>query len=674
MKIHIDKSRHVWLSCGYLEEYGISKKTIKNWSIRNVTTRKYIDKHAFINYDTIPEPTRKRLPSKAVLRHDERQACRESLQKYFFRELEKAYSGTPVVKWRNEIKRENPQISNEHINGFARRASVFEKILEIYHGRKGELDSLHGAYLQLYPDGYTAKNRFCMILKKAGQNGILSAVVDSRVTREQKPRYGDDIQYFATYILSHNKAYSIKMSHDIFRELCEKKGCRAPGITWFQNFYNANKNIIDRNRFGKAGFEKDSQNYAKIIPALYSGDQWQMDGWRIPVYCKKYRDGGKTEYFVTYCLFAVLDAHSRKIIGFHISSENTESILKGLEMAVKETLSLPYEIVADNHSFNRTKEAGSLRDEVERLGVTWTVDSNPRRKAILERTFKTLGERHFKQNYGYIGQGVKSKEKAGITQQELKDLYTKPENFLTFDRVVTLTCLIIDKYNNSVLSKLGDTPHNVYGKCEKPHLVPVDIFKRISLFVRKSEYRVRHGQITIQRGAYRYEYQLPAKYSLQYNNRDVCVRYSGFDEIYLYECDTDSPICRVPQKTAIHGALANQTEKDEEYLLKNRGRIRGIEVQARKKKERLFDAASIINPDAYDAVNRITTPKDVIEAARQNGAVREKLREFGINPENVNPFPGVDEMLDTSLKPRKKENRHPFGVEGNNMDDKLIIE
>ena len=170
-------------------------------------------------------------------------------------------------------------------------------------------------------------------------------------------------------------------------------------------------------RQGKSAHDKETANYAKIIPALYSGDQWQMDGWDIPVYCKKRSEKGGVEYFVKYVLFVVMDVHSRKIIGFDVAeSENTETILTALDMAVRNTKTLPNELVADNHSWNKTKEAASLKDITEKLGMIWTIDSNPRRKAILERAFRTLGDKHFKRYYGYLGQGIKSKMKNGTSR------------------------------------------------------------------------------------------------------------------------------------------------------------------------------------------------------------------------------------------------------------------
>jgi len=676
MKIYVENIRRVWLSYEYLKGYKISEKTIWAWKQRHVGRYYYFNHRAFIDYDTIPEPTRKLLPNKACLRLDSKLYNREKRQEELFNELNEAYNSIAVAKWSNEIHAISPRFKDKDIEFFSRRAAVFERALEVYHGACGDLECLHKAYLQLFPDGYRMKNRFRMALSHAREKGILSVSVNYNHLTCKKKTYTKEHEYIAGYVLSLSNGYSNKEAYNKFREACEDSKIKTPGFTWFREYKAANKNLIEKNSLGKSRYDAQNRIYATIIPAEYSGDQWQIDGWEIPVYCKKYTGDEKRILFVKYILFAVMDAHSRKIIGTYVSeSENTESILKGLEIAVRDTSTLPYEIVSDNHSFHKTQEAGNLKDDFSALGVHWTVDSNPRRKAILERSFRTLGDKHYKKQYGYIGQGVKTKIKNGVTQQELMDIYNKPENMLGFEQVLAITTLVIDEYNNSVIEKLGDSPNSLYEKSERPHAIPVDIFERMKLFVRKSEYKVIHGQITIQRGMYRHEYQLPAKYSESYNNKTVGVRYADFERIYLYDIDTDKPIDSVCKKPQIHGALANQTPKDMDLLNKNSGRIRGIESKGRKKKRNLYDDAIILNPNAYEHINKITTPKDVIQEIKQKGYLIDSIQgDYDINVNNIAPLPVINTMLDPDFKPEKgKDNKHPFHK---NIDpiEKITIE
>ncbi len=89
----------------------------------------------------------------------------------------------------------------------------------------------------------------------------------------------------------------------------------------------------------------------------------------------------------------MIDACTGRVVGSYVdSSENTETILKGLENAVETTGVLPFEIVSDNHSFNQTKEAEHLKNALTTIGVHWTVSMNPRRKSKVERSFRTFGD------------------------------------------------------------------------------------------------------------------------------------------------------------------------------------------------------------------------------------------------------------------------------------------
>lgn len=677
--IHIDKHQDFWLTYEYLLNKGVSQGTINNWITRNDCFRKLIENIAYVAYDTIPERTRRKLPSKEELKTEYNYLRFKHLENRFFEELEKAYNGINANRWQNQIMEEYEGIQTEKANELGRKAVVIERAVEIHRAfarSHGSLMALHNAYLRLYPGSYSMKNRFCQALTKARKEGVLSVAVDRRLFTAGRPeKYAELHKYYALVVLSHNKSYDLGTAYDIFSNACMGDNIEVPSIQWFELYKKTNKNLIERHRLGESASDDKNRTYAKIIPALYAGDQWQIDGWNIPVFCKIPNGKGGFEYWKRLVLFAVLDANTRRIVGYRVGmSENTEVILKGLEMAVKRTSCIPYEIVSDNHSFNKTKEAGSLKEDMEQLGSTWTVDSNPRRKAILERAFRTLGDKHYKMRYGYIGQGVKTKIENGITQQELRDLYQKPDNFLTYEQVIALTVDAVETYNNSIIKKLGDTPNNLYEASEKPNAIPVDLFKRMSLFTRKSEHKVSHGQITIIRAGQTYEYQLPAEYSEKYNNQVVTVCYADFNEIFLFEKGTDQPICGVRLKSAIHGALANQAEADKEQLFKNKGRITGIKTKGRKKKENLFDGANTINPEAYEHINKLTASKDVLKGIQDSEHKQNIIiDEYNINPGSIKSFPIVDEMLDASLKPRKKGVKNPFQVEYTGELKKIII-
>ena len=75
MNIRIDtKQRIVWLSYEFLMGYGIPEGTINWWSTNDSCRRICVDGRAFLDYDTIPVPTRAKLPTKEAIKAEYRQA------------------------------------------------------------------------------------------------------------------------------------------------------------------------------------------------------------------------------------------------------------------------------------------------------------------------------------------------------------------------------------------------------------------------------------------------------------------------------------------------------------------------------------------------------------------------------------------------------------------------
>lgn len=674
MNICVDHKKRVWLSYEYLKGYGISENSIDNWKKRHIGRYYHFDQQTFIDYDTIPAPTRKKLPDKLFLIQDAGDEEQNALQHYFFRELNEAYNSMNVNKFRNEILKISDRFSNDELLKFSRKAAVFERILSIYHGKKGDINPLHKAYLQLFPDGFSMRNRLIMAIKQARTKGILSVAVNRSCLNKPKETYTENYKFYAMSILSHSKGYYISDAYKKFKEQCEDDKIKTPSFKWFWNYYRNNKNDIDRGRLGASAWEAKNMYYMKLIQAEYSGDQFQIDGWRIPIYGKKLNSKGMIERFVTYNLLTVMDVHSRKIIGYDISEkENTETILKGIEMAIKETGILPFEIVSDNHSFHKTEEAGNLKKELFDLGVTWTVSSNPKRKVVVERAFETLGDKHFRNQYGYIGGGIRSKKENAIPPSELVDKYTKTDNLLTYTQIVGITAGVIDEYNNTVIDKLKDTPNTMYEKSERPHAIPCNDFQRALLFFPKKTLKVSHGQITMIQGVHKYEYILPSEFFKKYNNQKISVRYikDKPDEVYLFDLQTDEHICISKQKEAAHAALANQTDRDKQLFLNNSGRNKG--AKSDKKMEKLFKAANGDNLDAHERISKRTASKDMIAEIKGNPVIRGQIQEqFGFNVDKIPDLPKIDEMLIPGLKPRKeKDIKRPCQREG--IMEKLTI-
>lgn len=677
--IYLDtKLQDYWLSYEWLEAHSVSENTYSSWCQREQCHRMYLNGRAYINYDTIPEPTRVKLPTKDEILAEHNRKKIAHLEKRYTHELQEAYRSMQFPVYVKEIQsnKEYSKLSREQITEFARKACVIERAvwMQKEYGHPSKLEALFYAYKSIYPNDYSLKNRLSMALKRAREEGVLSVAIDKRLFREIAPKYTAVYHQLAEAFLRDSRTFSMPVCHEKVVAACDDLNIDAPSFWWLRDYYRKNKESIDIDRFGKETHEKESALYAKIIPAKNRNTQWQIDGWEIPIYGKRPNSKGGVETFFKFVLVAVLDAHSRKMIGYCIAeSENTTSILKAIEIAVKNTGKLPYEIVADNHSFNKTCEAKYLKAAMDKIGVIWTVDSNPRRKAILERAFRTLGEVHFKDKYGYIGQGVRSKMKGGRMPQELIDAYTKNQTrFLTYEQITTIAMACILEYNEKIKPSLKQSPNERYELSKDKCSFEVDTFTRMSLFCKQTELKVSHGQITIKRGMYTYEYQLPSAFSTAYNGKNVGVYYQDYDEVYLFDLETKEPICSIYQKNDIHGAMGDQSEQDVENLYKNAGRIKGNKSKESKRKQAIDNEADTINPNAVDAINKLKVPKELVKELEQNKELQKLVIDQGVNTAKVTELPEIGAIAYKRVE--KKENKSPFMLTKALEIGKIIIE
>lgn len=621
-----ESKKELYLPYSFLLSKNISQNTIDNWSKRGLSVIKRVGINAYILYDSIPAPTRAKLPSKeAIIKEFERQKDDDSVD-YFYEILSKARDDNFPL-YRDVYSK---HFNDERIVEYSKKHAVIEEILTIRYKYKEEgtrcpSRDVWRAYCKIYPDDYVYEY-FLNVMKKAEDEGIERILIKQNVPVKRK----FDARYTKMVIdcLSSKKRYNQPQIFDKICKACEKKGWEKPSLSWVK-LKIKEQYILGGARDGKNYEFYNRRPYMGLLKAQNANSQWQIDGWRLPFYMKG---------FETLSVFWVIDSYSGKVLGSFIdSSENTETILKGIESAVKETGVLPFEIVSDNHSFNQTKEAEDFKGKLSRIGVTWTVSMNPRRKSKVERSFRTFGDNFCKDEYGYTGQGIKSRMKNGRPSQEYIDKAVK--NPLTREQIILIAGRCIEAYNNAV-GKDGKSPNMRYDEAVNDESRRKKSFKMseldlISLFIRRSEATARRGQITIERGGVKYEYLMNAKQYYKLNNCKYGIRYAAFDEIYLYDIDTDKYIDCLKRKKYAHGALADQTEEDIELINRHSGRLRGIENAIKQERERIYKEAVSIDPDAAYVMNPLLTPKSDFEEYRRNGNLIKFADRHGIRPEDV---------------------------------------
>ncbi len=658
--------RDYFLSYNYLNNYGVGTNTIKKWIARESAIRIYNNSIPFIKYSSIPKASRSKLPSEADLHSLLIENLHNDRQEFYNNLLKTAYE-KDFLKYKETYSSDDRLSSDQKIL-CARLRAVWEKVLAYNSGARGVTEHLFKAFNTIFKGKYETYAAFCTVKSKARKN-IDSVVIDTRWFREQHSPIDPQIQYWAKALLCDPVNRTAKSIWRDLEKLCAESKLDSPSYSWIKKFVKEhNKNVeIHALRNGREKSFNDIEPYARINHALHVGSQWQIDGWDLPFYYQGEHKGKLTSY-LKLVLFAVRDAHSKKIVGYSIGeSENTQLILEALQDAVKNTGFFAFEILSDNHSFNKTKEAEYFKEALDTIGVTWSIDQNPRRKAIAERYFKHLGEAHCKKYNGYIGQSIKTKEKTGRPSQEYQDQFTKSGFWLTKDEIKLIGVKAVEEFNNTPQTKLDNlTPNEVHERGQKPYILKLDLEERLRLFTKKTELTVIRGQINLTRGGVTYEYQLDSEQFTKLNGKKVIVRYEDYGTIYLFD-HKDRSMGLVHQKVAINGALADQTQEDIEKFHKNKGRLNGIKAKARKANEKLRDEALAISPEAFEALNRITTPKDILKEVQQSYELRQRAQELGINLEMVEVGAKPKTYLPESLREKREEKKSPFSVRGNHQ-------
>ena len=640
----------LYLSYAYLKKCGVTEAAIKNWVQRKTCKGLLRDGLAYLNYDEIPAPTRKKLPRKIDLEAEcHLQEDTAKVDKHYA-PLYHAYT-KGWIQILPQYKEKYPTVQLEKLQEAAKMHAMWHYIIS---ENIKDHTCLFKAFDKVYPGRYASANVLSNKKGEAKKEGIEAvAFKKTIVTAKNNIKKVSTLNKFwvAEVIRLGTKFTPIQTWRKIC-DVCEKSGEDKPSHSWVNKFQTdilkGNYTVFE-DRYGKAAAVKQ-MIIATMDNATYANDLWLLDGWTLPFWV----DG-----FKRYVIVVVKDAHSKKIIGFAIGeTENTVVIMEALRNAIINTGCLPYQIVTDNHAWNATSENKNFKEEISRIGTKYTVTHIPTHKAIIERGFGYLNAL-CKEHWGYIGEGIKSKNRDAHPKQELLDQYAKRP--ITATDVKGIGFEIVDCFNGNILKKEGKSPNQLYDESEKPNCFIVDVFQRVKILTSKTEIKVNRGQVTIKRGLGIYEYQLPAELFEKYNNRVVTVRYEDLSEgIYLYDKVTDTPITELSPKQKIHNALANMTEDDTDLMNKHTGRKKGIISHSKKSLEKLRDAALEDNPEAVELLNPVTLPKELAKECRERGSLKKYAEDNGIDLKKIptNAERGIKTI--SAAPAKKKVNESPF--------------
>lgn len=661
MEMIIENST-VFLSYRFLQTLGVGYNTIKHWSERRTAQVIYRDGNAYVKYQSIPAPTRlKRLPSEESLIALFNENTKRTEVDILFCRLEQAYfSGYSKYL---KLYIEDSPLSSEKATKFAQLHAVIQSIIDLKE-KEGlrDLRGLYEAFNRLYPGKYQSKHVLSNAIRKAMSDGIMSVALDKRAfgnNKEANSKKFSPIQKFwLSHLIGHPAKLTCTQIHAKLVRACEEADYHKPSIGWVKKWRQIllKNPVLFKSRYGQQEASR-IMPFASLHHATYVNSQWQMDGWTLPFWGPNFK---------RYVLVRLIDNCSKKIVGYSFGeSEDTPLIMEAIRDSINKTEELPFEVLTDNHAFNKTQEAKNLISLFAKKGARWTVTQNPQYKAIIERYNQYL-DNICREYYGWLGQGVRSKSIDALAKPELIDEYAK--NFLSKEEIKGYAILAVETYNRTA-QKDGKSPNEKYEANKHPHPLKALPFDRAELLTMQTEKMVRRGQITILRGVVKHEFQFSSEYFQKVNGSTVIVRYDNLhDGIYVFEKETGEPIVFLAPKKKISGAKADQTEKDIEALNRHAGRIDGINTKAKKELEQLTATALEIDPEAYARINKLTTPKSIVKQLTEDSDLRHAAADNDLKEHLLTATDRTFPSATAALMPKEKTNDKPFSVKNNTIE------
>ncbi len=644
-----------WVSADFLSNHlGVEKNTQKGWVANDRVSAKIIDGTTrFFNYDEIPTTTKKqkKLPSAAFLIKEQQKI--EKIEKVYS-ELYRSFT-FDFPKYLHLFQQDTSLTTQEKTEA-AKLHAVWICLFEMREKGNRDLIFQFEAFKKLYPlkyKGKTGKNSFSNVLRKGRNKGVQALSFDRKKygnNREENAKNNKAAhKFYTTVVAASGQKFSCTESLFVVNQACREAGLPEVSLSWIKKKRaEALRNIeVYTSRYGQQEANKKLP-HASLKSAEYVHQQYQLDGTTLPFWGPKFK---------RYTLVRLVDSCSKKVVGWSVGeSENTALIMEAIRDAVNKTGCIPFEVLTDNHSFNQTKEAKNLQALFEKKGCHWTITQNPQYKAIIERYNQYL-DKYFKRYYGYLGQGIRSKSIEAHPKPELIDKYCK--EFIEENEQRAIVLNVIETFNSTPLSG-GKCPNQLFEENQHPHPITADIFDRAEMLTMETEKKIVSGQIVFKRGLIKQEFQLPASLYAKYNDCTVIVRYDNLnDSIYIFDKATHEAITSLEPKEKINNAKANQTNEDIEKLYRHTGRLKGIKSKAKDQIETITANAHKVDPEAYQRMNRLTTPKNILAELEKDGLLAAaEQRDVKVNALPIHERNFGESIA--SLKPKVKINESPF--------------
>lgn len=518
-----------------------------------------------------------------------------------------------------------------------------------------KLIDLHSAYLNFPNIDVTLKNYNKFVIKiNSWQADKCMLVHKSKGLSKQHlikvtDYHAGKIEQYYT----HPNQYTLQMVTDLVNKDCKAIGLKTISVRSIGKYVSLHKNrlLLFRNN---EQYLKQVKPFTRRKTALYSGDLYYADGSPLQIICWNKAQTQK----VRLNLFAVMDLHSQKIVGFDLAeSEDRYNWIAAMKMAFSMEMLLPFEMVCDKASATKTAEFITLKNELEVRGCKLNPDEkgNPKAKAQIERWFGSFQTSYQRMIDGYLGEGIRSKRDNGRIDATFLKRLSRKDNAYTYESMVQIVTYLISFYNQKSKPRKA-APSEIFKASARPNASNIGKEDIALLFWLNKQLKVKNGEIatTIRHNDYYYQVY-DNELLLAINNKTVKVYYDEADlsQVHVFSLDNQY-IGELRQKIDYHAAKANQTAEDIKQIIRQSKHNDSLDTTIKKQTAKVADKAAAINQDAfYNVLNPFDVAKDDYNTSETKIMLDYINENKGIDSSKAKPYQPIE--LNNPLTKREEK-------------------
>jgi len=369
-----------------------------------------------------------------------------------------AYTSGPV--WRRNISRFTQiYLSEEQKIHLAKTYAFVDAVIGL-HKEGYTLKSIFMAYCKLKGSielsNFQCKsyNYFTDKIKHLETDGIEKGIINAKTgTLRLAKKVTKTHQKYLIKYYSNPARYKYKKIKELVNHEVIKLGLRPIGLPSVKMFLCQPEiqNTYKPFRLGRKWAQDTLYPYLVRLKPKRTNYQWQSDCTCLNFYVFD-SNGMASRRWI--CI--VIDVKSRKILAWKIGKyENIDLVTTTLLQAVRDYRVIPFEFVHDSSSAYKSQRFQEIESRMEEMGtyIRITLPENPKDKGCIESIWGILQADYFRNEKGYLGDGVRSFQEEGRVDPSVKSEYYsgKKAGIWTDVDLEEMVNTVVNKFNDKVL-------------------------------------------------------------------------------------------------------------------------------------------------------------------------------------------------------------------------------